>query len=83
MRTAIAAFVAVHRGDFDLAERLATLGREAAREQPLTLVWYESLQGLVELWNGDPSPAVEHFAAAECAGRAAELVEPSAYLWRA
>jgi DNA-binding CsgD family transcriptional regulator len=82
VRTAIVALVAVHRGDFDLAGRLAKRGREAAKGQQM-LVWYEGVRGLVEFWNGDPGRAVAHFAAAERAGRVVELVEPSAYLWRA
>ena len=47
------------------------------------LVWYGAVRGLVEFWNGDPSRAVARFAAAEQAGRVAEVVEPSVYLWRA
>jgi DNA-binding CsgD family transcriptional regulator len=82
-RTAVAALVAAHRGDFDLATRLATRGRDAAKGQPTMVGWYEAVRGLVEFWNGDPSRAVARFAAAERAGRAAELVEPSVYLWRA
>jgi DNA-binding CsgD family transcriptional regulator len=82
-RTAVAALVAAHRGDFDLATRLATRGREAAKGQPTMVGFYEGVRGLVAFWNGDPSKAVARFAAAERAGRAAKLVEPSVYLWRA
>jgi DNA-binding CsgD family transcriptional regulator len=82
-RTAVAALVAAHRGDFDLATRLATRGREAAKGQPTMVGFYEAVRGLVEFWNGDPSKAVARFAAADRAGRAAKLVEPSVYLWRA
>ena len=67
----------------DRARRLAKRGREAANGQLWNLVWYESVLGLVELWDGDPGRAVARFAAAERAGRAADLVEPSAFLWRA
>jgi DNA-binding CsgD family transcriptional regulator len=82
-RTALVALVAAHRGDFDLARRRAKRGREAATGQPTMLAWYEAVLGLVEFWNGDPSGGVARFAAAERAGRAAELVEPSVYVWRA
>jgi DNA-binding CsgD family transcriptional regulator len=83
VRTALVALVAAHRGDFDLARRLAKRAREAAKGQLMGSVWYEGVLGLVEFWTGDPSRAVARFAAAERAGRAAELVEPSVYLWRA
>ena len=83
VRTGIVALVAAYRGDFDRARRLAKRGREAANGQLWNLVWYESVLGLVELWDGDPGRAVARFAAAERAGRAADLVEPSAFLWRA
>jgi DNA-binding CsgD family transcriptional regulator len=83
VRTALVALVAAHRGDFDRATQLARRGLEAAKGQPTMIVWYEGVRGLVECWNGDPSRAVARFAAAEQAGRMAELVEPSVYLWRA
>jgi DNA-binding CsgD family transcriptional regulator len=83
LRTAGVALVAAHSGDHDLARRLATRGREAAKGQPIGLVWCEGVLGLVEFWNGDPSGAIARFVAAERAGRAVELVEPSVYLWRA
>jgi DNA-binding CsgD family transcriptional regulator len=83
LRTAVVALVAAHRGDFDRARRLAKRGREAAKGQLIGLIWYEGVLGLVEFWNGHPSGAVACFAAAERAGRAAGLVEPSVYFWRA
>jgi DNA-binding CsgD family transcriptional regulator len=82
-RTGAVALVAVHRGDFELARRLGERGRDAAAGQPPGLVWCEVVLGLAEFWNGDPSGAVARFAAAERAGRAVGLVEPSAYVWRA
>jgi DNA-binding CsgD family transcriptional regulator len=82
-RTGAVALVAVHRGDFELASRLGERGRDAAEGQPPALVWCEGVLGLVAFWNGDPSGAVARFAAAERAGRAVGLVEPSAYVWRA
>jgi DNA-binding CsgD family transcriptional regulator len=83
VRTALVALVAAHRGDFGRATQLARRGLEAAKEQPTMIVWYEAVRGLVECWNGDPGRAVARFAAAEQAGRVAEVVEPSVYLWRA
>jgi DNA-binding CsgD family transcriptional regulator len=83
LRTVAVALVAVHRGEFDLARRLAKRGREAVEGQATILLWYEGVRGLIELWSGDPGAAVARFAAAERAGSAAELIEPSLYLWRA
>ncbi len=83
MRTAVAALVAAHCGDFEVARRLAKRGREAAEGQLTGLLWYDGVLGLIEFWNGDPSGAAARFAAAERAGRAAEVVEPSVYFWRA
>ena len=82
-RTGAVALVAVHRGDFDLARRLGERARDAAEGQPTGVAWCEGVLGLVEFWNGNPSAAVARFAAAERAGRAVELVEPSVYVWRA
>jgi DNA-binding CsgD family transcriptional regulator len=83
VRTFGVALVAAHRGEFDLAARLANRGRAAAEGRPRTLLCHDGVLGLIEFWQGDPRGAVVRFAAAERAGRAAELGEPSEYFWRA
>ncbi len=82
-RTAAVALVAVHRGDFDLARRLGNaLGMRPKVSRRASsgarVCWDSSSSGMA-----NPSAAVARFAAAERAGRAVELVEPSMYVWRA
>lgn len=76
------ALVAAHQGDLDQARELAKRGRELARAQGAFLGGLEAIEGVVDLWTGNPVPAATWFAAAEERADSAEWREPNLRWWR-
>jgi DNA-binding CsgD family transcriptional regulator len=76
------AMIAGHRGDLERARAIVLEGRELAAGHPAFLLQYDGILGWIELWDGNAEAAATRFAAAEQAGREAELIEPIFFDWR-
>ena len=77
------AMIAAHQGRLEDARATALAGLDLAVDQPAFLMQFHGILGWVELWQGEAAAAAERFRAAEAFGRAAELLEPSFFDWRA
>lgn len=75
--------VAAHRGDLDGARDLTRLSLQRAERHASRLRAPHANAGFVELWRGDASAAVEHFAAAEQVEAAGDGGDPGMTWWRA
>jgi DNA-binding CsgD family transcriptional regulator len=76
------ALVAAHRGDLDRARELAAAGRGLAERQRALLGGLQATCGIVELWSGDATAAVELFEAADRIATKAGWVDPGIRWWR-
>ncbi len=77
------ALVAAYRGDIERARAYATLGCDRAAAQGALLAGLVSLPGRLDLWSGDATSAVVHFATAERQADTAGWGEPNLRPWRA
>ena len=79
------AFVAVHRGELELARELAERICRLAELHGTQLCAPVATLGVVDLWSGDPEAAVADFAEAEriAAAGSGDGVDPSMCWWRA
>jgi DNA-binding CsgD family transcriptional regulator len=77
-----AALVAAHRGQLEGARDLVEAALPIAEQQRALLPGLDAVLGLVALWSGEPTAAVERFGAAERAASAAGWVDPARRFWR-
>ena len=76
------ALIAAHRGEMTRARELAAeVALRAARHQT-HLAWPLGVQGLIELWSGDPAAAAELFAAGERIQHPGDAFDPNMASWR-
>nr|MBA2384448.1 hypothetical protein [Actinomycetota bacterium] len=77
------ALIAAHRGELERAAELTTRLHELFDSEGGLLAGIVALGGLIDLWNGKPTPAVASFASAEEMADAAGWHEPNIRWWRA
>jgi DNA-binding CsgD family transcriptional regulator len=76
------ALVAAYRGQLEGARHLVEAALPIAEQQRALLPGLDAALGLVALWSGEPTAAVERFGAAERAASAAGWVDPARRFWR-
>ena len=76
------ALAAAHRGELERAREFATYGWRVAGRQRAMLPGLEAAIGVVDLWSGNASEAVERFVSAERTATKAGWVDPGIRWWR-